>query len=75
LLRRPPPEVDRALFGALVRAGFSQRRKTLRSSLASVLPGRVEEVLAAAGVDPGQRAEQVAVGGFVEVTRAATVAN
>ena len=74
-LRRPAPDVDRALFGALVRAGFSQRRKTLRSSLASILTGRVEEVLATAGVDPGQRAEQVSVEGFVEITRAATVAN
>ncbi len=49
-----PPE---ALF-TLVRAGFSQRRKTLRRSLA----GLVDEAdFAAAGVDPGARAEQLDV--------------
>ncbi len=41
-------------------AAFAQRRKTLRNSLSSALsapPTVVEEALAAAGIDPGVRAE------------------
>ena len=49
-----PPE---ALF-TLVRAGFSQRRKTLRRSLAGLVDAAD---FAAAGVDPGARAEQLDV--------------
>jgi 16S rRNA (adenine1518-N6/adenine1519-N6)-dimethyltransferase len=41
-----------------VRAGFAKRRKTLRQSLAGVVaPDR----FAAAGVDPGARAETLAL--------------
>ena len=61
--RRPVPAVDRAeldpgeLF-ALVRAGFSQRRKMLRRALA----GRVDaEMFACAGVRPDARAEELDV--------------
>jgi len=61
--RRPVPAVDPSvvptdvLFG-LVRAGFGQRRKMLRGSLA----GRVTaEQFAAAGVRPEARAEELSV--------------
>ena len=53
----PPGVLPDDLF-ALVRVGFGQRRKTLRRSLAG-LAG--EEDFAAAGVDPGARAEQLDV--------------
>jgi 16S rRNA (adenine1518-N6/adenine1519-N6)-dimethyltransferase len=53
-----PPGVTPAELFPLVRAGFGQRRKTLRRSLA----GLVEEAdFKAAGVDPGARAEQLDV--------------
>jgi 16S rRNA (adenine1518-N6/adenine1519-N6)-dimethyltransferase len=53
-----PAGVTPAELFALVRAGFGQRRKTLRRSLA----GLVEEAdFTAAGVDPGARAEQLDV--------------
>jgi 16S rRNA (adenine1518-N6/adenine1519-N6)-dimethyltransferase len=63
MTRRPAPAVDPALVPytrlvAVVRAGFGQRRKTLRRSLAGVVePG----AFAAAGVDPGARAEELDV--------------
>ena len=41
---------------ALVRAGFGQRRKMLRRSLAGLLD---EAAIEAAGVDPTDRAEQL----------------
>jgi 16S rRNA (adenine1518-N6/adenine1519-N6)-dimethyltransferase len=61
--RRPVPAVDpaavdpAALF-ALVKAGFSQRRKMLRRSLAGLV---APEAWVAAGVDPSTRAEQLDV--------------
>jgi 16S rRNA (adenine1518-N6/adenine1519-N6)-dimethyltransferase len=76
---RPPPKVDSAVvrlqplpagaiaiadpgrFAAVVKAAFGQRRKTLRNALAGVL---TPEQIGAAGLDPGARAEQVAVAGF-----------
>jgi 16S rRNA (adenine1518-N6/adenine1519-N6)-dimethyltransferase len=53
--RVPPFELrDPGAYARVVSAAFSQRRKTLRNSLASVLTA---EKIAAAGVDPGARAE------------------
>jgi len=62
----PQPVSDRALFARLVRAGFGQRRKTLRNALSQVLselsPGSdSKDVLSAAGIDPGRRAETLSV--------------
>jgi 16S rRNA (adenine1518-N6/adenine1519-N6)-dimethyltransferase len=55
--RRPaPPEAERAV--ELARAGFGQRRKMLRRSLASILD-KPTETLEAAGVDPRLRAEDL----------------
>ena len=60
--RRPAPavgaEVDPAWLFRLVRAGFGQRRKMLRRSLAGLVG--VED-FAAAGVRPEARAEELAV--------------
>ena len=72
--RRPEPPVDvpspEALF-ALVRAGFGQRRKTLRRALAPALGDRTEAVLAAAGVDNRTRAEELTLDDWARVCREA----
>ena len=72
--RRPAPPVDvpspEGLF-ALARAGFGQRRKTLRQSLKSVLGTTVEEVLAAAGIPPMTRAEALTLDEWAALARAA----
>ena len=52
-------------FAALVRQAFSQRRKTLRNNLKG-LAG--EEDMAAAGIDPQQRAEAVAPERYVALS-------
>jgi 16S rRNA (adenine1518-N6/adenine1519-N6)-dimethyltransferase len=60
IARRPSPAVDvppERLF-PLVRAGFGQRRKMLRRSLAGVVP---PEAFGAAGVRPEARAEELGV--------------
>jgi 16S rRNA (adenine1518-N6/adenine1519-N6)-dimethyltransferase len=63
LERLPAPAVDPALVSyerldAVVRAGFAQRRKMLRRSLAGVVE---PEAFARAGVRPDDRAEQLGV--------------
>lgn len=54
------PTADREAFFRLAKAGFSQKRKTLRNALAGGLhlaPARAGEMLEAAGIDPMRRAE------------------
>ena len=51
-------------FFQLIKAGFGQKRKTLRNSLSSGLrikPQEAETLLASAGVDPMRRAETVSI--------------
>ena len=50
----------------LVAAAFSQRRKTLRNSLRKLLDA--DQILAA-GIDPGQRAEQLSLSQFATLAR------
>jgi 16S rRNA (adenine1518-N6/adenine1519-N6)-dimethyltransferase len=68
----PPVSVpsEAALFG-LVRAGFAQRRKMLRRSLAAVLGDRATDVLDAAGVAPTARAEELDLDAWAAVARSA----
>ncbi|WP_345776299.1 16S rRNA (adenine(1518)-N(6)/adenine(1519)-N(6))-dimethyltransferase RsmA [Luteimonas salinisoli] len=79
---RPPPKVDSAVvrllprapestgiddqarFAAVVRAAFGQRRKTLRNALSVVCDA---DTIAAAGIDPAARAEQLDVAAFVRL--------
>ncbi len=79
----PPPKVDSALvrllayehlpvkakdearFAQLVNQAFSQRRKTLRNTLKGLLSA---EQIAAAGVDPSLRPEQLSVAEFVALS-------
>jgi 16S rRNA (adenine1518-N6/adenine1519-N6)-dimethyltransferase len=75
LTRRQAPDVDRALVATVVRAAFSQRRKTLRRSLETLLGERAAETLAEAGVDPAARAEQISLEGFVQVAKAMSSGN
>lgn len=61
-----PADVDR-----VVRAAFAQRRKTVRNSLAATFgAARTAGALAAAGVDPGARAEVLDRAAFVALARA-----
>jgi 16S rRNA (adenine1518-N6/adenine1519-N6)-dimethyltransferase len=71
----PPVNVPSAddLF-TLVRAGFSQRRKMLRRSLAPVLGEATPDVLAAAGVAPTARAEALGLDDWAAVARSAAAA-
>jgi 16S rRNA (adenine1518-N6/adenine1519-N6)-dimethyltransferase len=69
--RRPPPDVDRERLLTVLRAAFSQRRKTLRNALATTA-GSVhasEAALRAAGLDPAARAETIDLAGFVALAR------
>jgi 16S rRNA (adenine1518-N6/adenine1519-N6)-dimethyltransferase len=72
---RPPVSVPSAddLF-TLVRAGFSQRRKMLRRSLAPLLGDATPDVLAAAGVAPTARAEALGLDDWAAVARSAAAA-
>lgn len=66
-LRQPPFEVgsDNNLE-QVVAAAFSQRRKTLRNSLSGLFSSA--QILAA-GIDPGQRAEQLDLSQFAALAR------
>jgi 16S rRNA (adenine1518-N6/adenine1519-N6)-dimethyltransferase len=69
--RRPNPavDVDRRVLFDLVEAGFAQRRKMLRRSLA----GRVDEsAFHAAGVRPDARAEELDVQDWARLARCVT---
>jgi len=58
-------------FFRLAKAGFSQKRKTLRNSLAGGLawkPERAEELLQTAGIDPRRRAETLSIEEWKELT-------
>lgn len=69
-------DVDRDTVFAVVDAAFAQRRKTLRAALASWAGSaeRAGEILAAAGVDPRSRGEQLGIDEYVAIARAAAAA-
>jgi len=64
----PVHPTDEKLFFSVIRAAFGQRRKTLYNSL-SILSGKEKTaaVLAAAGIDPQKRAEQLSVADFCRI--------
>lgn len=76
LYATPPVAVsDVALFFRVVSAGFAQRRKQLRNTLAAALqlaPADVAAALTAAGVDPMLRAEALSIEAWGRVTQALT---
>lgn len=65
--QRPPVDVGTIEnLKRVVTAAFSMRRKTLRNSLRDVL---TEEQIIGAGIDPGQRAEQLGLPQFAALAR------
>lgn len=64
----PYPPTDPARHARVVAAAFSQRRKTLRNSLAGLINTAGFD---AAGVDPGLRAENLDPGAFVRLADSA----
>ena len=69
LARTRSPDVPYERVQAIVKAAFSQRRKTLRNSLATVFDGTVSAVQAldSAGIDPNDRAEKVDLPAFARL--------
>ena len=66
-LKKPPVDAGSfENFSRVVSAAFSMRRKTLRNSLRDVMNG--DQILAA-GIDPGQRAEQLSLSQFATLAR------
>jgi 16S rRNA (adenine1518-N6/adenine1519-N6)-dimethyltransferase len=74
LIKRDAPLAApvKSAFFALMRAGFSQRRKTLLNSLSALLKDRdtICETCATAGIDVGVRAESLSVGEWVALAEA-----
>jgi 16S rRNA (adenine1518-N6/adenine1519-N6)-dimethyltransferase len=67
------PGVSRAEVFAVIDAAFAQRRKTLRSALASWAGSAqaAETVLRDAGVDPSLRGEALGVEHYIQIVLAA----
>ena len=63
----PSPKISspqREAFFRLIKAGFSQKRKTLRNALSAGLgisPAAAQSLLVHAGIDPGRRAETLSL--------------
>lgn len=69
----PAPVADQALFFRVVKAAFSQRRKTLLNCLSAGLSAdkrQIQAVLERAGVPPSARAEQLTLEQFAAVANA-----
>jgi len=67
LTPRPPETIgiaDPRRFADIVRAAFGQRRKTLRNAVSTLMDS---DAIAAAGIDPQLRAEQLSVADFVRL--------
>ena len=74
LTPRPSPlACDRIALERVTAAAFGQRRKMLRQSL-KALGGDPAPLLAAAGIEPTARAEDIAIEGFVALARAIAAA-
>jgi 16S rRNA (adenine1518-N6/adenine1519-N6)-dimethyltransferase len=65
----PYPIEDPQLHGRIVAAAFGQRRKTLRNSLSGLI---TPELFAAAGIDPGRRAEELDVASYAQLANLVT---
>lgn len=71
---RPYPDfdTDKAVFFKIVRAAFAQRRKTLVNTLSAGMglpKDEAREMLQAAGVDPGLRAEEIGILDYQRIAR------
>jgi 16S rRNA (adenine1518-N6/adenine1519-N6)-dimethyltransferase len=63
-----PRARDEAVFGKVVAAAFSQRRKTLRNAVRAVVPA---QAFASTGIDPQRRGETLSVAEFIALADAA----
>jgi 16S rRNA (adenine1518-N6/adenine1519-N6)-dimethyltransferase len=74
MTRHEPPAstAGREATFAVIDGAFAQRRKTLRSALATLAgsPALAEQALVAAGVDPSLRGEQLDVAAFARIADA-----
>lgn len=69
-LERPQHDVgDYATFSGIVQSAFGQRRKTISNSLKKILD---RDAIKACGIDPGLRAENLALSDFANLSRACT---
>lgn len=68
--RTPPVDAPEKLMFTLIRAAFNGRRKTLRKSLAGLLP-ESGATLERAGIDPMRRPETLTLEEFAALARAA----
>jgi len=71
----PQPRISvehRARFAELVSRAFAHRRKTLRNALQGLV---TPECLRQLGIDPGQRAERLALGDFAALAGATCIDN
>jgi 16S rRNA (adenine1518-N6/adenine1519-N6)-dimethyltransferase len=64
--RADAPACDDAALARVVTAAFTKRRKTLRNALAGAVP---DEALAALGLDPRLRPENLSVDDYVALAR------
>lgn len=73
-VRKTPPVAvnDEKMMFRLIRAGFGQRRKTVSNSLSAAVPDRerLRAALAAAGVSPTARAEELSLAQFAAIADA-----
>ena len=70
IARRPEPsDSPREIFFKVVKAAFSQRRKTLRNSLADLAGSgeTAEKILRSAGIEPSLRAEMLSADDFLRL--------
>jgi 16S rRNA (adenine1518-N6/adenine1519-N6)-dimethyltransferase len=67
--RASPLPCSRTTLERVTAAAFGQRRKMLRQSLRALGPDP-QPILAAAGIDPAARAEEISVEGFVALANA-----
>ncbi len=81
LKRRSGPlfaDVDEGRFFQVVKAGFAARRKTLLNSLSGGLrldKSQVSSLLAEAGLDPGQRPQELSLAQWYDLYRAVVTNN
>lgn len=65
----PPEGVEREVLFRVIKAAFAQRRKTLRNALTGAGFVGVEEAIAAAGIEPSDRAEDLDLTVFVSLAQ------
>lgn len=77
--KTPPVAAPEDLLFALIRSGFSSRRKMLKNALSNLkwfsMPEEAEHLFSASGVDPSTRAEHLGLEGFGRLARAVASAD